>query len=77
MSAGWTRGRRVWLVLTAASLPGVLVAQDTEPPPADLLEYLGSWQEDDEEWFVDAELEPPAETEDGEQRKRVDDDEQE
>lgn len=25
-------------------------------PDLELLEYLGSWQKDDEDWFLDAEL---------------------
>lgn len=63
------------VVLAAVAGPGVGVAQEPEAPPLDLLEYLGSWQDDDEEWFVDAEIERPPEAEPGEKRKR-DDDEQ-
>jgi hypothetical protein len=63
-------------MLASVVVPAAAIAQD-DPPPPDLLEYLGSWQDDDEEWFVDAELNPAPEPESGEKRKRVDDDEHE
>lgn len=31
--------------------------QDENAPRLDFLEYLGSWQAEDEEWFVEVELE--------------------
>lgn len=64
-----------WLLVAAAgglSLPYGAQAQPPAPPPADaapdleFLEYLGSWQADDEEWLAIREWEkdnPPAEVE--------------
>jgi hypothetical protein len=61
-------------------------AQESDVPDLDFLEYLGSWQAEDDEWLAIAEWEkgnPPAqaEQEDDEAereergRKRIDDDE--
>jgi len=33
-------------------LSGVLLAADTEPPEMDFLEYLGLWEESDEDWVL-------------------------
>ncbi len=33
-------------------LGGVVVAGDDEVPDAEFLEYLGSWDESDEDWLV-------------------------
>lgn len=64
---------RVCAVLAAMAASSAAIAQDAEPPPAEFLEYLGSWQEDDEEWFLEAELDDPPATDSGEsKRKRVD-----
>jgi hypothetical protein len=46
-------------MLLVASLPRLAEAQSEEPPPVDFFEYLGSWQEEDEEWFIDAEIDAP------------------
>jgi len=43
-------------ILLAAATPHAAVAQTDAPPTLDFFEYLGSWQEEDEEWFVDAEI---------------------
>lgn len=53
---------RHWVLVFMIALPGVPAAQEErseapkEVPELDLLEYLGSWQGDDEKWFVDAEI---------------------
>jgi hypothetical protein len=67
---------RACAVIAAVAVPPAVLAQDSELPPADLLEYLGSWQDDDEEWFVEAEIDQAPEKDSGAKRKRVDDDEQ-
>lgn len=43
----------------AAVISHAAHAQDGEDglPDLEFLEYLGSWAEDDEEWFVEAEIE--------------------
>jgi hypothetical protein len=83
-------------VAAAAALCGLsgstgAAAQESEAPPdIDFLEYLGSWQADDEEWLVIAEgqrgaesaerrgREPPAAAEaGGEAPPQKDDDEDE
>ena len=43
-------------MLLAAVAPRVADAQTETPPTLDFFEYLGSWQDEDEEWFVDAEI---------------------
>lgn len=45
------------LALASAVFAPWAWAQETESPGLDLLEYLGSWQEDDEEWLAVAEWE--------------------
>lgn len=53
------RGIRVFIWLAAAGWP-LAAASDDEPEAPDvdleLLEYLGSWQDEDEEWWLPAEL---------------------
>lgn len=39
----------VWGVLACA---GLVFAADAEAPDLELLEYLGSWQGDDEDWML-------------------------
>jgi len=49
---------RVWLILavwSAAAAQETQEVQETEDPGLDFLEYLGSWQEEDEEWLIVAE----------------------
>ena len=39
----------VWLSLI---VPGVAAADEEVPPDLEFLEYLGSWEESDEEWML-------------------------
>jgi hypothetical protein len=39
----------LWILL---GLSGVLLAADTELPEMDFLEYLGFWEESDEDWVL-------------------------
>jgi hypothetical protein len=41
----------------ASCMAGSLAAQESEAPDLSFLEYLGSWDDGDEEWLVVAELE--------------------
>jgi hypothetical protein len=43
-------------VAVACGMAGSLAAQESEAPDLSFLEYLGSWQEGDDEWVVVAEL---------------------
>jgi hypothetical protein len=45
---------RKWLAAIVCLGAAAASAQDSAPLPLDLLEYLGSWQDDDEEWVLDA-----------------------
>jgi hypothetical protein len=79
--------RKLATVLALGGICGAVGAQteDSEAPDLELLEYLGSWQAEDDEWLAIAEWEkdrrPPrakreaddAERDEGE-RKRNDDD---
>jgi hypothetical protein len=71
------RNRRAIVVwLGGAWLPLIVHAQDTEAPEADVpdpefLEYLGSWQADDDEWLLIAEWEK--DDPDKDRRDRVED----
>lgn len=59
MTAGLLRraatGRALLRLLVAlgvsTAMPGLSVADD-EPPDIDFLEYLGSWEESDDEWLL-------------------------
>jgi hypothetical protein len=55
--------KRLVLVSVAAAFAGTANAQDEEPDLG-FLEYLGSWQEGDEEWLVVAEMDEELEEED-------------
>jgi hypothetical protein len=44
------------LVLAAAVTDATAAEETPEAPDLEFLEYLGSWQRADEEWFIDAEL---------------------
>lgn len=59
--------KRSWLALLAAMTAGpVLEAQEDEPEPdLSFLEYLGSWQEGDDEWLIVAEIEEDTGQKDG------------
>lgn len=43
------------LLLTVLGFGNVILANDAEAPTLDLLEYLGSWEESDEDWILLAE----------------------
>jgi hypothetical protein len=55
------RPSRLVLVLAAVGLAAQVEAQEEEPqadePDLSFLEYLGSWQESDEEWLIVADME--------------------
>jgi len=51
-----TRLERVCLVLTVLGSTTPAVAQDEAEPEMDFLEYLGSWQDEDEKWFLEAQI---------------------
>jgi len=56
--------RRSCLAVAALMWAAAAVAQEDEAPDLAFLEYLGSWQESDEEWLVVAEeLATPADDE--------------
>jgi hypothetical protein len=44
-----------WLVTGVLGVSAAAVAQDEQTPDLAFLEYLGSWDESDEEWLVVAE----------------------
>ena len=54
---------RLALITVVAWFAGTAGAQEEEPDLS-FLEYLGSWQESDEEWLVVVEMEGELETED-------------
>jgi hypothetical protein len=54
---------RLGLLVVATSAVAAVQAQDDEPDLG-FLEYLGSWEETDEEWLIVAELERELEDED-------------
>ena len=39
-------------VVVACGMAGTLVAQESEAPDLGLLEFLGSWEEGDDEWII-------------------------
>ena len=53
---------------------GVVLAADNELPEADFLEYLGSWEESDDEWMLFAidDEQLTAETDKGHTDERID-----
>ena len=55
------------LAIAAALLLGSTAAPGETLPPAELLEYLGSWEGSDDEWLIFDEQEPP-----GPEKKRSD-----
>lgn len=40
------------LLLLAFGVPGTALAADTQEPEMEFLEYLGLWEETDEEWLM-------------------------
>jgi hypothetical protein len=65
-------GRKTSLAMAAASLLAAHAgqAQEDEAPDLNFLEYLGSWQETDEEWEIVAELEDEDMQDTDKKRKR-------
>ena len=51
-------GVRAVKVASALALCVPAYAQD-DAPDLDFLEYLGSWEEEDESWYVEVQLEEP------------------
>ena len=47
----------VHVALAGIAVSSAVNGEETEDPGVDFLEYLGSWQEGDEEWVVIAEIE--------------------
>ena len=43
---------KIALLVTLLGVSSVLLAADTDLPDMDLLEYLGLWEESDEEWVL-------------------------
>lgn len=64
------------LLAAVAGFAGAVVAQDDEPELG-FLEYLGSWQEGDEEWLIVADLEEELEDKDEASEKDEETDETE
>lgn len=46
---------RVAMICGLMSCVGLVVADDAEAPGLEFLEYLGSWEESDEDWVLFAE----------------------
>ena len=55
---------RLILLAAAAGLAASAAAQEDGVPDLSFLEYLGSWQESDEEWLLIAAMEGELETDD-------------
>ena len=49
---------RVAALCGLASLAWPAAAADEEPPDLEFLEYLGSWEESDEDWLIFTEMMP-------------------
>lgn len=65
---------RLALVAGLAGFGGAAAAADDELPDIEFLEYLGSWEESDEEWLLfDAEVSTAAAAEDGQKKGREED----
>jgi len=43
---------KLFPVVVACGMAGTLVAQESEAPDLGLLEFLGSWEEGDDEWLI-------------------------
>jgi len=68
-----------WLMLVLVAVSSTMAMADT-PPAGDFLEYLGSWEEGDEDWLAVAEWSGEDAAEDGESatgKDEVNDDEPE
>jgi hypothetical protein len=55
---------RLMLLVAATGVAANALAQDDAAPDLSFLEYLGSWQESDEEWLLIAAMEGEIEAED-------------
>ena len=55
---------------------GIVAAADEDLPDAEFLEYLGSWEQSDEEWLMFEEPAEAGETENGERIEPVSDGEE-
>ena len=68
---------RAILLASCGAGSGLTAAQETTEPELGFLEYLGSWQEDDEEWQIISDWEPPPEGEaDGKRETEVEDEDE-
>jgi hypothetical protein len=65
-------------LLLVAATPRIAEAQTEPTPTLDFFEYLGSWQDEDEEWFVDAEIDGPVkeDTPDAPRKREGDEDDE-
>lgn len=55
------RGKRpTWLPGALLVIGGMAFATDAEAPEMEFLEYLGMWEESDDEWLLFADAEPVA-----------------
>lgn len=70
--------RGLGMVLAAAALLPALPAEAADEPAPDIafIEYLGSWEEDDEDWLALAGPEPEAGDSDAESGRRTPNDEE-
>lgn len=67
--------RAAW-ALVMASMSFSAAAQEESAPELDFLEYLGSWQDTDEEWLLVSEWDgetPPPQRDDKRKRERKED----
>jgi hypothetical protein len=62
------RKRRHAAVLLGLLASGLATADDAELPDTEFLEYLGSWQESDEDWLIFEEAAREAAGDDGKER---------
>jgi len=60
--------RTIALVACGLCLGTVSMAADEQEPEADFLEYLGMWQESDEDWMLLADLQATEQTTDNDER---------
>jgi len=60
--------RTIALVACGLCLGTATMAQEEQPPEADFLEYLGMWQESDEDWMLLENMQVAENTTDNEER---------
>ena len=63
------RSALVWAIV---ALGGIAVAEDAEAPELEFLEYLGSWENAEEDWILLAQDMEPEEAPDKKDEKSVD-----